>query len=56
MYIQWTNASESPDDYFELRLFNEYTVEHFGLDGGQDSVNSNAKVLNKNNPGLYLIP
>jgi hypothetical protein len=55
MCVEWYNVSESPDDYFELRLNNEYTIEYFGLDGGLDSINSNAKVINKNNTGIYLV-
>jgi hypothetical protein len=53
--IQWYNAGDSNDD-FEFMLFNEYTSEHFELDGGADSVNSYAKKLDKNNAGLYLLP
>jgi hypothetical protein len=53
--IQWTNASESNDD-IEFMLCNEYTVEHFELNGGADSVNLYAKKLNKNNNGLYMLP
>jgi hypothetical protein len=53
--IEWTNASGSNDD-FKFMLYNEYTVEHFELDGEADSVNSYAKKLNKDTIGLYLLP
>jgi hypothetical protein len=36
--IRWDNASGS-DDYFEFRLCNEYTFDHFKFEGGTDSPN-----------------
>jgi hypothetical protein len=53
--IDWYNTSGSDDD-FEFRLYNEYTISHFELDDGADSVNSNAKKLNKDNHGLNMLP
>jgi hypothetical protein len=55
MCVEWNNVSESRDDSFELRFFNEYTIEHFGLNGGLDSINPNTKMINKNNTGIYLV-
>jgi hypothetical protein len=48
IYINWDNTSGS-SDYFEFRLMNEYTIEHFSFYRGFDNSIPNSRNITKNN-------
>jgi hypothetical protein len=53
IYIYWSNACNS-NDFFELRLFNDYTTSHFLFEMGENSVNQNSRKITTNNPYLFI--
>jgi hypothetical protein len=53
--IEWSNVNGS-NCIFELKLKNEFTYSHFTLDGGENSINTGAKIINKDNYGVYILP
>jgi hypothetical protein len=54
IYIDWYNVKES-NDVFKFRMNNIYTIGHFTYEGGTNSPNSYAKILNKDNYDLDII-
>jgi hypothetical protein len=51
--ITWNNPNRS-NDFFEFVSFNDYTRGYFTIEGGRNSSNPGARIIEKDNDYIYI--